>query len=369
MVMRTYFDDPGLLGIPTKRAAYSDRMSYLMAEMSRLAYFRFEGGNNVSEMVDRVKALFPGHRNLGALVTLISSQTPPSSEAESKACLSGILGHIGFSLVKTFSHPGTGAQAFLCKSSQRGMAVLAFRGTEPSLKDIKADIKARLASVDSSGRIVPQNHVGACIRMHSGYLNQFNSLREDIEKSLAKPEIENLQLFITGHSLGGALAITAAKFLASDITGACYTFGSPPVGTKNFEWDIKTPIYRIINHVDIVPRLPNPTTVLLMRLLATAIGVLLGPFVNLTSIKESKWYDALSKMLLDAQKYRPSGYGSYLVGEGQNVRLRRYVGPHDKFCWWIKQFGNLFRGEFKLLSDHSIDTYSKKLAVWANKRL
>ena len=97
--------------------------------------------------------------------------------------------------------------------------------------------------------------------------------------------------------------------------------------------------------------------------------MLLGPFANLTSIKESKWYDALSKMLLDAQQYRPSGYGSFLVGEGQNVRLRRSVGMHDRFLWWIKQLPNLFRGEFKLLSDHSIDTYSKKLAVWANKRL
>ena len=367
--MRNYFDDKGLLGVPTKRAAYSDRMSYLMAEMSRLAYFKFEGGDNVSEMVDRVKALFPGHRNLEAMVTLIRSQTPPSSEAESRACLSGILGQIGFSLVETFSDPGTGAQAFLCKSSARGIAVLAFRGTEPSLKDIKADIKARLASVDSSGTILPQNHAGASIRIHSGYLNQFNSLREDLKTSLAKLEVEKLQLFITGHSLGGALAITAVKFLASDITGACYTFGSPPVGTKNFEWDIKTPIYRIINHVDIVPRLPNPTMVFVMRVLAIAIGVLLGPFVNLSSIRESKWYDALSRMLLDAQKYRPSGYGSYLVGEGQNARLRRYVGPHDKLCWWIKQFRNFFRGEFKLLSDHSIDTYSKKLAVWANKRL
>ena len=367
--MRNYFDDEGLLGIPVRRAAYSDRAGYLMAEMSRLAYFKFEGGNNVSEMVDRVKELLPGHQNLEAVVALIKSQTPPSSEAESKACLSDILGQIGFSLVETFSDAGTDAQAFLCKSSSRGIAVLAFRGTEPSLKDIKADIKARLASVDSKGKALPQNHVGESIRIHSGYLGQFNSLRGDIEKALVKPEIKDLQLFITGHSLGGALAVTAVKFLASDITGACYTFGSPPVGTKNFDYDIKTPIYRIINHVDIVPRLPNPTMVFLMRLIAMAIGVLLSPFANLTSIKESKWYDALSQTLLDAQKYRPSGYGSYLVGEGKNVRLRRYVGPHDKFCWWIKQFANLFRGEFKLLSDHSIDTYSKKLAVWANKRL
>ena len=367
--MCKYFDQTKLLGIPVKRAAYSDRICYLMAEMSRLAYFRFEGGSNVAEITDKIKELLPGHKNLEAVVALIKSQTLLSSEAESKACLLGILEQIGFSLVKTFSDSGTGAQAFLCKSSSRCIAVLAFRGTEPSLKDIRADIKARLVSVDPMGKILAQDHTEEYAQIHEGYLGQFNSIRKDIERALAKPEIKDLQLFITGHSLGGALAITAVKFLASDITGACYTFGSPPVGTRNFDYDIKTPIYRIINHVDIVPRLPNPTMVLVMRLLAMGIGMLLSPFVNLKPIKDSKWYETLSKTLLDAQKYRPSGYGSYLVGEGQNVRLRRSVGLYDRFCWWFKQFPNLFRGEFKLLSDHSIDTYSKKLAAWANKRL
>ena len=33
------------------------------------------------------------------------------------------------------------------------------------------------------------------------------------------------------------------------------------MGTVDFDIDITTPIYRIINHVDIVPRLPNPTLV------------------------------------------------------------------------------------------------------------
>jgi hypothetical protein len=141
------------------------------------------------------------------------------------------------------------------------------------------------------------------------------------------------------------------------------------VGTKTFDFDIKTPIYRVVNHVDIVPRLPNPTMVLVMRLLALGIGVVLSPFAGLIEqIKESKWYKTLSETLLDAQKYRQSGYDSYLVGEGTEARLRRSVGPHDRVLWWLKQFANVFQGDFKLLSDHSIDTYSKKLGVWANKR-
>ncbi|HED15989.1 MAG TPA: lipase family protein [Gammaproteobacteria bacterium] len=358
--MCDYFSNDELLESPIKRAAYSDRTSYLMAEMSRLAYFKFEGGSNLDEIITQLRSLLPDNNKLPALEAMIRAQVKTLSEAESKAILSEILDQSGFSLIETFSDPATGAQAFLCKRSSQDIAILAFRGTELNLRDIKADIKARL---------VPVEHKGKTVQIHGGYMNQFASLRKDIIAELARDEAKDLQLFITGHSLGGALAITAVKFLASDITGACYTFGSPPVGTKTFDSDIKTPIYRIVNHVDIVPRLPNPVLVFAIRLFATFIEIVLTPFSSLISqVKESKWFDGLSKGLIDAQKYRQSGYGSYLVGEGNDVRLKYSVSVYDRFIWWAKQFSNLFQGEFKLLSDHSIETYSKKLATWATQR-
>jgi len=358
--MYNYFANEALLESPTKRAAYSDRTSYLMAEMSRLAYFRFEGGSNVDEIITQVRELLPRNQKLAALEALIKSQVSHSSAADSKTILAEILEQSGFKLIETFCDPGTDAQAFLCMRPSQGVVILAFRGTEPSLKDIKADIKARLVTVE---------HHGKKVQIHSGYWSQFDSLRKVIVKALARDKVRERQLFITGHSLGGALAITAVKFLASDITGACYTFGSPPVGTKAFDDDIRTPIYRVVNHVDIVPRLPNPIMVHGVRLLALLVGVVLSPFAGFISqIKESAWFDNLSKALIDAQKYRQSGYGSYLVGEGNKVRLRYSVGMYDRFIWWTKQFLNLFRGEFELLSDHSIETYSRKLATCAEHR-
>jgi len=358
--MDNYFRNEALLETPTKRAAYSDRTSYLMAEMSRLAYFKFEGGNNIDQIIKQVRELIPGNKKLLALEALIKSQVLVSSEAEGREILSEILKNTGFSLIRPFCDPETDAQAFLCTRPSQGMAILAFRGTEPNLKDIKADVKARLTDF---------THNGNKEWMHSGYLSQFNALRQDIGDELEKDGVSGLQLFITGHSLGGALAITAVKFLASDITGACYTFGSPPVGTKTFDHDIKTPIYRVINHVDIVPRLPNPVLVHGIRLFAFLVGLALSPFTGLFSqIKESAWYERLSKALIDAQKYRQSGYGSYLVGEGNKARLRYSVGAYDKLKWWAKQVPNIFRGDFKLLSDHSIETYSRKLAIWAEHR-
>jgi len=65
-------------------------------------------------------------------------------------------------------------------------------------------------------------------------------------------------LYITGHSLGGALAQIASAAFARDNLAACYTFGSPRVGVANFDLEIKCPHYRLVNDWDVVPGLPPP---------------------------------------------------------------------------------------------------------------
>ena len=310
--------------------------------------------------VESIKKLTSDSSKLAGVEAILKASLVPDSEETGNKLLGDILEPQGYELVQTFNNPQTGAQAFICRNTTENFAVLSFRGTETSLKDIKADVKANLV----------ETMVGTKkIEMHSGYLNQFKSIQDEIETTLKDPKLKDHQLFFTGHSLGGALAITATRFLSSDITGACYTFGSPPVGTVDFDIDITTPIYRIINHVDIVPRLPNPTLVFVIRYLAVLIGVGLDMFGGLSkTIRNSAWYKKFSQLLTDAQKYRQSGYGSYLVGEGSNARLRYSVGSFDRFRWWVKQWANLWQGEFKLLSDHSIDVYSQKLAAWASYR-
>ena len=363
--MYNYFANKALMTPPTKRAAYSDRTSYLMAEMSRLAYFKFEGGNNVDEIITQVRELMAEGEERTAIESLIKTRVSGSNSEQSKAVLSDILAQSGFELIKTFCDPGTDAQAFLCVHTDRQMVILAFRGTEFNFKDIKTDINVRL---------VPVEYKGKTELMHGGYYSQFASLRGEIEDALQLDLVKNAQLFITGHSLGGALAITTVKFLGSDITGACYTFGSPPVGTKTFAHDIKTPIYRVINHVDIIPRLPSPILVDVIGFIAWLVnlGLSLAGGV-LSTARDSAWYKNFSRVLHDAQKYRQSGYDSFLVGEGSKVRLRYNVGPRDRIMWWVKQLKHFIpigkeKREFRIFSDHRIETYSKKLATWATQR-
>jgi triacylglycerol lipase len=70
------------------------------------------------------------------------------------------------------------------------------------------------------------------------------------------------RIWVTGHSLGGALASLYAGMLfenGTDVYGV-YTFGSPRPGNARFATELnkclKGPHYRIVNSGDVVPHVP-----------------------------------------------------------------------------------------------------------------
>ncbi|MBT3701033.1 MAG: hypothetical protein HOE62_02025 [Alphaproteobacteria bacterium] len=150
--MQDYFSNSALLKTPGKRAAYSDRTAYLMAEMSRLAYFRFEGGSNVADIIESLKTFLPENSNLTAITSILASSIVPTNSADGRKLLEEILKPHDFELLNVFNSSHSGAQAFLCRHTSDNFAVLAFRGTEQNLKDIKADVKANLQKVKIGGK-------------------------------------------------------------------------------------------------------------------------------------------------------------------------------------------------------------------------
>jgi triacylglycerol lipase len=89
-------------------------------------------------------------------------------------------------------------------------------------------------------------------------------VREELLAAIAGTECR--QLWLTGHSLGGALAMLAANELfsraergAAPIAGV-YTFGQPRVGNAGFRdaYDtlLKGRTFRIVHGDDVVPRIP-----------------------------------------------------------------------------------------------------------------
>ena len=134
--------------------------------------------------------------------------------------------------------------------SNKDFLVLAFRGTETnSIKDIKTDLKTKLIHHKTNSQTKG--------KVHAGFSKAFEQIAADIQKNLAKKKYQEKSLFITGHSLGGALATVAIKRLTHEAgISACYTFGSPRIANKNWIVGIKTPIYRLVNAADPVPMLP-----------------------------------------------------------------------------------------------------------------
>jgi hypothetical protein len=77
-----------------------------------------------------------------------------------------------------------------------------------------------------------------------------------------------MPIFITGHSLGAALATLAAARCLRDVALkncqplALYTFGSPRVGDKVFGTDLKGMFHcRIVNDEDIVTTVPPTVSI------------------------------------------------------------------------------------------------------------
>ena len=158
----------------------------------------------------------------------------------------------------------TDTNAMVLVHEEDRYAVLAFRGTETRPTDVLTDLKFRRITMDPG--VVP--HAGT---VHRGFAAAFTSVAPLLYATLNTlfPPKDGgggyQRLFVTGHSLGGALATLAARGIAAHCPGVpavtVYTFGSPMVGSDAFgvDYDASIPdTYRCVNDQDLVACLPPP---------------------------------------------------------------------------------------------------------------
>ena len=144
-----------------------------------------------------------------------------------------------------FYDGGNSTQAFFAASGTD--RYLSFRGTESN--------NARDWVVDAKFSPKP----GALGKVHSGFDEALDEVWTDVAADLAG---DARPLTITGHSLGGGLAILAAARLidAGSSPAAVYVFGCPRPGLTGFrdsyDGALKNLTHRVINHIDIVTRVP-----------------------------------------------------------------------------------------------------------------
>jgi len=328
--------------VPTYRQAYSDRTAWIMACLAELAYIRFNPLfshekqkdyflENLSRLVDEKKKA-----SIARLIDIVGYD-----HRDEEKRLRSELGTLQMQLLATFDSDGT--QAILVGFDK--FIVLAFRGTEAtSIKDIKADTRANTIVCETRGKI------------HAGFDEAFNNVRPDIEQELKKQGVREKPLFVTGHSLGGALATIAAKKLEhGGGLAACYTFGSPRVGDEQWVEHIKTPIYRLVNAADCVTMLPPGTeTITVISWLAEFI-----PWVG----------KSIRSVLL-------SNFGGYLHCGNMRYLTNCQSGPYTEvrllysvsILYRIKGLVIKKLPWKHFLIDHSIGVYRKKLKVIALDR-
>ena len=359
-----YLSADDLLVPPSTRPAYSDRMAYVLAELADLAYYRFEDSSFLSAAVTEAESQQTTNE-MTAFLTQYTKDILSRRREIGRKILAGLLQDHNFELLDIIDIADT--QGFVCKRIAKDgspYVVLAFRGTEKKLADWLTD-----------ARCVPV--VDGETKVHKGFHEAFTStsnrqsgtveakVREVLSMQKAKDANgDPLPLFITGHSLGGALALLATRIVAPDVNGACYTFGSPRVANYEYFANVKTPVFRIVNSSDIVPRVPPGILmfVLVEIVKATSSFLQFKPQVAGLLNRLEAWLDKMNG-------YRHFGDLRYLsdVAEGRfhEVELLENPPPLDRAMWMWKRIA---KSLLVPIHCHNMSIYRKKLQHIARER-
>jgi len=151
----------------------------------------------------------------------------------------------GFSDIRFFDNEGS----FAFLAIRHDTLVLVFRGTESG--------DQRDYVTDSRIFQKPFLDYGTA---HQGFIQALDWIDSDVTAAIEKLQTEKPRhLWISGHSLGGALATLYALHHPQTAT-AVYTMGAPRIGGIRFAKNAAEAItlYRLANDNDIIPRLPTP---------------------------------------------------------------------------------------------------------------
>lgn len=165
----------------------------------------------------------------------------PAAQAETE------LRRAGMTAVRSIDADGT--QAFVAGHAQA--VVLSFRGTEPRrIEDVLTDAMFTLTA----------GEFGRGDRIHLGFKAALDQAWHAVLDALGPGP--GPPLWITGHSLGAALATLAAVrlWIGGRHPAGVYTFGSPRVGDAAFAsaYDglLRPRTFRFVNQTDVVTRVP-----------------------------------------------------------------------------------------------------------------
>ena len=275
------------------------------------------------------------------------------SDAGLKVQLAGV----GLSLVDTLSEQAPGGsvfksvrndtQAFCAEGADRVFIV--FRGSEQKVLDWLTDLrveKTRVAQLPGA-------------ELHEGFYGSLSGPKTSAALEKWTRHAPDKPIVLTGHSLGGALAAMTAVLYPALSPGlsfaSCYTFGQPRIGL--FKAAPATPICRVVNKADIVPRVP----VDFVKLVADTLG---GAIAS-GFLSASSWLGAFKDV-----EYQHVG-SAYVIGQegtlepGGEAAYERFVkaaivaSAGELIA--LVEHGRGFAYQGDLVSDHFRESYLASL--------
>jgi len=154
----------------------------------------------------------------------------------------------GFDHFKFFQ--GKGTECMVCWNNDS--VIVSFRGTEmkslSAFHEIRTDLNTVPVPFDRGGNV------------HKGFLKGLEEIWEGadgLNRFLTEliAEDKNRPLWITGHSLGGALA--ALCFARIESASGLYVFGAPRIGDQEFvDLSNNRPVWRVEHSRDPIPMVP-----------------------------------------------------------------------------------------------------------------
>ena len=157
-----------------------------------------------------------------------------------------VLDKVGMQEVSVLKSDQSSTFAVLVSTTDRNgspCSILVFRGSN-EFEDWKNNVLAYQVKAFKGSKV------------HAGFMRALRAIWNDLLLLLKQ---QQGPLFITGHSLGAALATLATARMVKNgqPVEACYVFGSPRVGNKKFTQELNgVPVYRIENGSDIVTSIP-----------------------------------------------------------------------------------------------------------------
>jgi triacylglycerol lipase len=197
-------------------------------------------------------------RNARALAVAADLAYLPQAE-----CAAGFQEHLGMAAT-LFSVGNTQA----CVAGNDGHIIVAFRGTEApttldGLKDWLLTNAANLLMVPEGRMGTHFAAAGVGARLHQGFVSAITDIWEPVFQAVsAERTRSDRPLWVTGHSLGGALALLAAWLCNRHFVPVhqIYTFGAPMIGNdeaaKAFNQALGSKTFRYVDCIDPIPLLP-----------------------------------------------------------------------------------------------------------------